>query len=83
MADKILEMHKITKHFPGVKALNSVDFDVRKGEIHALVGQNGAGKSTLLKVLAGIYTPDHGSINVKGSKLTKWNTQKIMDMGNR
>ena len=81
MADKILEMHKITKHFPGVKALKSVDFDVRKGEIHALVGQNGAGKSTLLKVLAGIYTPDHGSINVKGSKLTKWNTQKVMDMG--
>lgn len=57
--DTILEMHNITKTFPGVKALNNVNLNVRKGEIHALVGENGAGKSTLMKVLSGVYP--HGS----------------------
>ncbi len=81
MADFILEMHDIKKHFPGVQALKGVDFNVHQGEIHALVGQNGAGKSTLLKILAGIYIPEQGSIKVNGTELTKWNPQKIMDMG--
>ena len=54
MTDTILEMRNITKTFPGVKALENVSFDVRKGEIHAIVGENGAGKSTLLKVLSGV-----------------------------
>ncbi|MDA4633654.1 ATP-binding cassette domain-containing protein, partial [Escherichia coli] len=53
------EMRNITKTFPGVKALNNVNLNVRKGEIHALVGENGAGKSTLMKVLSGVYP--HGS----------------------
>ncbi|CAN7646265.1 sugar ABC transporter ATP-binding protein [Phyllobacterium sp. LjRoot231] len=57
--ETILEMRNITKIFPGVKALNNVNLDVRKGEIHALVGENGAGKSTLMKVLSGVYP--HGS----------------------
>ena len=57
--DTILEMRNITKTFPGVKALNNVNLNVRKGEIHALVGENGAGKSTLMKVLSGVYP--HGS----------------------
>jgi putative multiple sugar transport system ATP-binding protein len=57
--ETILEMRNITKVFPGVKALNNVNLDVRKGEIHALVGENGAGKSTLMKVLSGVYP--HGS----------------------
>ncbi len=57
--ETILEMRNITKTFPGVKALNNVNLDVRKGEIHALVGENGAGKSTLMKVLSGVYP--HGS----------------------
>lgn len=55
MADYILEMRNITKEFPGVKALNNVNLKVKKGQIHALVGENGAGKSTLMKVLSGIY----------------------------
>lgn len=57
--DKILEMRDITKTFPGVKALNQVNLEVKKGEIHAIVGENGAGKSTLMSVLSGIYP--HGS----------------------
>lgn len=56
MGDYILEMKNITKTFPGVKALNDVNFKVRRGEIHCLVGENGAGKSTLMKVLSGVYT---------------------------
>ncbi|WP_423189039.1 ATP-binding cassette domain-containing protein [Alkalibacterium sp. f15] len=55
MAENILEMHNITKEFPGVKALDNVTFQVEKGEIHCLVGENGAGKSTLMKVLSGVY----------------------------
>ena len=55
MSDIVLEMRNITKTFPGVKALDNVNFTVRQNEIHALVGENGAGKSTLMKVLSGVY----------------------------
>jgi ABC-type sugar transport system ATPase subunit len=61
-------MEGICKHFPGVKALDRVDIEVRKGEILALLGENGAGKSTLMKVLAGVHQPDAGSIYINGSK---------------
>ena len=55
MDDHILEMRSITKTFPGVKALEDVNFAVRRGEIHSICGENGAGKSTLMKVLSGVY----------------------------
>ena len=53
--ENILEMRKIDKIFPGVKALDQVDFSVRQGEVHCLIGANGAGKSTLMKILSGAY----------------------------
>ena len=66
MKDKaVLELHNIQKTFPGVKALQNVDFTLREGEIHALMGENGAGKSTLIKVITGVYEKDGGQIFLK------------------
>ena len=62
MGEVILTMKDIDKSFPGVHALDHVNFEVRRGEVHALMGENGAGKSTLMKVLTGIYQKDSGSI---------------------
>ncbi|MGC8856887.1 MAG: ATP-binding cassette domain-containing protein, partial [Anaerolineae bacterium] len=62
----VIEMHGIVKRFPGVLANDHVDFDLRPGEIHALLGENGAGKSTLMNILAGLYRQDSGIIKVKG-----------------
>ena len=64
MSDNILEMRGITKEFPGVKALDNVNFEVKKGSIHALVGENGAGKSTLMKILIGLWKADSGTVQV-------------------
>ena len=61
-----VEMRGIVKRFPGVLANDHVDFDLRAGEIHALLGENGAGKSTLMSVLAGLYSPEAGTILVRG-----------------
>lgn len=66
----ILEMKGISKSFPGVRALQEVSFEVRRGEMHALIGQNGAGKSTLMKILAGQYTCDEGSIAINGARVS-------------
>ncbi len=67
MADNtILQLRGISKAFPGVLALDQVDFDLRRGEVHALVGENGAGKSTLMHIVGGIYRPDSGDILVGG-----------------
>lgn len=68
-ANILLTMKNIHKSFPGVYALNSVDFELKAGEVHALLGENGAGKSTLIKVLAGIYTADQGEIIIEGKKV--------------
>ncbi|MCE0504087.1 sugar ABC transporter ATP-binding protein [Roseivivax sp. GX 12232] len=69
MDEVILEVRDITKTFPGVTALDSVSFDIRPGEVHALVGENGAGKSTLMKTLAGLHKPDGGEIFYQGEEL--------------
>ena len=69
MYQYVFEMEGICKEFPGVKALKNVDFKVKKGTIHALVGENGAGKSTLMKILNGIYSPDRGKIKFDGKEV--------------
>ncbi|MCD4686869.1 MAG: ATP-binding cassette domain-containing protein [Anaerolineae bacterium] len=63
--EPILALHHIRKQFPGVLALDDVQFDIRPGEIHALVGENGAGKSTLIKIASGVYQPDAGEVMSK------------------
>ena len=65
----VLQMKGVKKYFPGVKALDGVDFELQKGEIHALLGENGAGKSTLIKILTGIYSMTEGSIHIKGEEV--------------
>jgi rhamnose transport system ATP-binding protein len=68
-AAPLLEVREIEKTFPGVRALSGVSFDVRAGEVHALLGENGAGKSTLIKIVSGVYQPDLGSILIDGTKV--------------
>lgn len=77
----LLQMKNIVKIFPGVKALKNVHLNIKKGEIHALMGENGAGKSTLVKCIAGIYTPTSGEICFDGSTLSKYNTEQALGMG--
>ena len=69
MSDYILELRDITKTFPGVKALNNVQFQLKRGEIHALMGENGAGKSTFIKVITGVHEPDSGTILLDGKEI--------------
>ena len=77
----LLEMRGIVKQFPGVRALDGVDLEVRAGEVHCLLGQNGAGKSTLIKVLAGAHQPDAGTITWLGEPVTLGDPQAAMSHG--
>lgn len=77
----LLQMKNMTKTFPGVKALNGVDFALRRGEVHALMGENGAGKSTLIKVLTGVYEMDEGEAYLGGRKLNISSPQEAQNEG--
>ncbi len=80
-SETILEMRNITKDFPGVRALDDINFELRKGEIHALVGENGAGKSTLMSVLAGVHTDFAGSIIMDGNPVRFSNPKEAIKHG--
>ncbi len=80
-ASPLVEMRKITRSFPGVVANDAVDFDLRQGEVHALLGENGAGKSTLMNVLAGFLRPDSGQIRVRGRRTMFRNPAEAIEAG--
>src|SRR3972149_588936 len=79
--DFILTMNSISKSFPGVNALEDVDFTLKRGEIHALIGENGAGKSTLIKVLTGVEHPESGSIELDGRLIQVRSPQHSQEIG--
>ena len=81
MSDSILELHGITKIFPGVKALNKVQFDLRPGEIHALMGENGAGKSTFIKVIMGVHQAEEGEMLLYGKPVRFKSTRDAQKAG--
>ena len=77
----MLQVSRLQKSFPGVLALDSVDFEVRAGEVHALVGENGAGKSTLVKILGGGLLPDSGEVRLDGSPLPYGDPKRVRESG--
>jgi ribose transport system ATP-binding protein len=81
MSDLVLQLTDVVKTFPGVRALDGVQLEVRAGEVHCLLGQNGAGKSTLIKVLAGAHTPDSGQIEWLGQPVSFASPQQAMKAG--
>lgn len=83
MAEVILEMKGITKRFPSVVALNKVDFNLYKQEIHGIFGENGAGKSTLIKILSGVYLPDEGKIILKKQEVSLSSPWQAKELGIR
>jgi ABC-type sugar transport system ATPase subunit len=81
MEEIILEMKDVTKNFPGVLALDKAHIDIKKGEVHILVGENGAGKSTLVKILAGAYSKDSGEIIYKGKLVENLTPKYAQELG--
>ena len=77
----VLEMRGITKRFPGIVANDGVQFDLRPGEVHALLDENGAGKSTLMNILYGLYTPDEGEIRIRGRKVVMHSPRDAIAQG--
>ena len=77
----ILQMRGVSKAYPGVQALDKVDFDIRAGEIHALVGENGAGKSTLIKILSGVIFPDEGQIMLYDDEVSINSPREALNAG--
>ncbi len=81
MSEPILKLEGISKSFPGVRALADISFDVRPGEVHALLGENGAGKSTLIKIMSGVYQPDAGTLSLDGKPNTFDSPQEAQAAG--
>lgn len=81
MTEPLLQLSGINKYFPGVHALRDAQFDVRKGEVHALLGENGAGKSTMIKIISGVYKPDTGSITLDGQQISFDNPREAQNAG--
>ena len=81
MSEYILELKGITKTFPGVRALNDVHFQLKRGEIHALMGENGAGKSTFIKIITGVHPPNQGEILLNGKRVAFKNPVEAQSMG--
>jgi rhamnose transport system ATP-binding protein len=81
MSEYVLELREITKTFPGVKALDKVQFKLKPGEIHALMGENGAGKSTFIKVITGVHKPDEGNMYLNGQEVEFRNPKDAQEMG--
>src|SRR3954452_10615286 len=81
MPEAVLRVTGVTKSYPGVRALDGVDFDLHAGEVHCLLGQNGAGKSTLIKVISGLVAPDTGSVELRGEPLAPGNPIDALKRG--
>lgn len=78
---QLLSLSGVSKSFPGVKALDNVQFDLNEGEVHAIVGENGAGKSTLMKILSGIYKKDTGDVKYRGQSVEIPNPHEAQRLG--
>lgn len=81
MSDPILQVRNVSKYFGGLTALNSVNFEVQRGEVVALLGDNGAGKSTLIKCISGVYRPEQGEVFFDGQEITGHSTSEVRSRG--